>query len=590
MKKSIILLITLITVLSISINAQITRTTWQIHSGIDKEPIEFTSSKYGDPAAYSKMKIPPKGHNGWKDIQGERISIHEKSILTRPKQQLDFTYFQTFITVPENVNITKFSVSYDQADDGARIYLFNTDYPFPNGHFNPKADLIYEHRNDRSVGAVDLKNLLKKGETNRLVIVQFDNAPTGNNIEGIHLKVDGKEIKKIKTVENCQPKYETVELNGRTWIKTNIKVPQGGFEAMNGCCSGLQHVQAGRGKNSPFWRKNYDYDGKFQDPKDKWFELPFVSAFNDNPNDKHGAIVNYFVVEKCNVCPSGFRLPTEQEFMDMANAVGGRNLMSRTGEDWGAIGRIDGYGSVVRGRFGEYWTSTPSAEGHKAQAFVLNSNGTFHISPDDKRTGCYVRCIKDGEGEGAEGEDAELNKRQFEMLAHSIHGGNEQGLWFLGVDKGEADKAVGRNGQVRVRIVKRASNGSVSTVDGQPAVILNLVPTDERNHELGGHLYIFNAAGIGDGQYYLATGQNSDKNIYIRHKSTGSATTAIEFAFRSHNAFTKDGTSGEFRSFESVVHPGHYLRHSYHKALLATKNENDKVWRGDVSWKLVDPK
>ncbi|MFK7904443.1 MAG: FISUMP domain-containing protein, partial [Chitinophagales bacterium] len=340
---------------------------------------------------------------------------------------------------------------------------------------------------------------------------------------------------------------------------------------------------AGRSAKSPWWMNNFDYANKDTNPN-PWFKIPYVGSFNDSPNDGHGAIFNYYAVEKCNVCPSGFRLPTEQEFMDMANAVGGRNLMSRTGEDWGAIGRIDGYGSVVRGRFGEYWTSTPAEEDYKARAFVFNSNGTFHVSSEDKRTGCYVRCIKEKE------ESTELNTQKFEMLAHSIHGGNDQGLWFLGVDKGEADQAVGTNKQIRIRIVKRASNGSVSTVDGKPAVILDIVPTDERNHGLGGHLYIFNAAGIGDGQYYLATGQNGDKNIYIRHKSTGSAATATEFAFRSHNAFTKDGTSGEFRSFESVVHPGHYLRHSYHKALLATKNLEDKVWRGDVSWKLVDPK
>lgn len=78
----------------------------------------------------------------------------------------------------------------------------------------------------------------------------------------------------------------------------------------------------------------------------------------------------------------------------MVNAVGGKTLIN-SHTDWGAIGRIDGYGSVVRGRFGEYWTaSEDSKETTKARAFVLAGDGKWNISSDDKRTGCYVRCIE----------------------------------------------------------------------------------------------------------------------------------------------------------------------------------------------------
>ena len=388
-----------------------------------------------------------------------------------------------------------------------------------------------------------------------------------------------------KEVEHCHDSYETVELNGRTWIKTNIKVPHDGFEAMKSCCSELTPMKAGRSPKSPWWMSNFDYANKDTNPN-PWFRIPYVSSFNDDPNDKHGAIFNYYAVEKCNICPSGFRLPTEQEFMEMANAVGGRNLMSRTGEDWGAIGRIDGYGSVVRGRFGEYWTSTPTDEEYKVRAFVLNSNGTFHVSSEDKRTGCYVRCIKEEENESAE-----LNKKKFEMLAHSIYGGAEKDVWFLGVNQAEANQAAASNGQIRVRIVKRHPDGSIKTIDGQPAVILEITTMDEENHhEYGGHLYVFRATNIGDSEYYLATGSGNDTNIYVRHISTGSETNRTDFAFRNRDAFTKDGTAGTFSSFESVKHAGQFIRHTGFNVLLATKNENDKVWRGDVSWKLVDPK
>lgn len=388
-----------------------------------------------------------------------------------------------------------------------------------------------------------------------------------------------------QTVDHCGHTYETVQLNGRTWLKTNIKVPKGGFAAMTQCCGDLEHVndvkRNGNGK-SAFTYSNFDYANRETNPN-PWFKKPYVSAFNNDPNDKHGAIFNYYAVEKCNVCPGGFRLPTADEFQEMNNAENLMKRPNRAAEDWGSIGRIDGYGSVVRGRFGEYWTSTQSAEEYKAKAFVLKPN-TAEISSEDKRTGCYVRCIKEVQSSAA------LSKNLFEMLAHSIHGGKDKGSWFLGVDKEEANKAVRSNGQIRVRIVKRIPGVGIKTIQGKDGQIIDLRPMDEQNHDFGGHLYVFNAGGIGDGDYYIATGQNGDKNIYLRHKSTGSEATAKEFAFRSNDAFTKDGTAGEFRSFESYAHPGHYLRHTGYMVLLATKNLGDKVWRGDVSWKITDPK
>jgi hypothetical protein len=171
--------------------AQITVSPWQIHEG-NEGVVSHSNPQNGDPSAYAKAKIPAESDKGWKDAPKNSAGnvFIDRSSTIKCRQELDFTYFQTSVDIPSNTKVDKFTVSYDKADDGARIYIFNSKYP--NGTFDPNADLIIGNGRN-STGNIDLKSKIVNG-SNRIVIVQFDDCADRNTVSGIHVSVNGKEI------------------------------------------------------------------------------------------------------------------------------------------------------------------------------------------------------------------------------------------------------------------------------------------------------------------------------------------------------------------------------------------------------------
>ncbi len=167
---------------------------WQIHEG-NEGVINHVGRFNGDPMAYTKMAIPAKADRGWKETPKDangNVYLDRSSTL-KCLQQLDFTYFQTTVNIPANVLVNEFKISYDKADDGARIYFFNS--KFPNGTFDPKADLVISQSRD-NVGSINLKDRVAPGE-NRVVIVQFDDCADRNSVHNIKISVNGREIKPV---------------------------------------------------------------------------------------------------------------------------------------------------------------------------------------------------------------------------------------------------------------------------------------------------------------------------------------------------------------------------------------------------------
>ncbi|MEZ4886004.1 MAG: RICIN domain-containing protein [Chitinophagales bacterium] len=199
--------------------SQVTHTPWQIHKGGGAIDFDVRTNKnaydrmgHGDPRAYELKNIPAKDDAGWQAAPMRDGKVFFTETSTIPCQEkIDFTYFQTIIDVPSNVNVSELTISYDRADDGARIYFFNS--KSPNGHFNPDADLRYNHPND--LRNINLANQVAVGE-NRVVIVQFDDCATGNNVSGINIKVNGAEIKtppKEKSTTNLDGKVFFIQSN-----------------------------------------------------------------------------------------------------------------------------------------------------------------------------------------------------------------------------------------------------------------------------------------------------------------------------------------------------------------------------------------
>ncbi len=172
--------------------AQVQVGAWKIHEG-NEGVIEFkTPDMAARIAAFGMAQIPAKTDPKW-----ETAKTKSDGTLNYPDlgenvkkcaQQLDFTYFQTSVFIPKNVDLKTFTVSYDRADDGARIYFFNSSHK--NGSFQQGSDLI---GNASKYQEVDLKDQLVKGEENRIVIVQY-NQCTKNSIMGVRIKVNSQEV------------------------------------------------------------------------------------------------------------------------------------------------------------------------------------------------------------------------------------------------------------------------------------------------------------------------------------------------------------------------------------------------------------
>ncbi|NVK53753.1 MAG: T9SS type A sorting domain-containing protein [Flavobacteriaceae bacterium] len=165
--------------------AQVTISPWRMNKG--GGIIYYSISHHGDPIAYSKANIPDTNASGWTSAptnsNGE-IHYSVRSILTSCLNQLDFTYFETYIDIPTGFIVNDLNVAFSAADDGARAYIFNSDHP--NGAF------IGQIKLGQQPVTANYASLAKAGERNRLVIVQFDDCPSGNNLTGAQVKVNGE--------------------------------------------------------------------------------------------------------------------------------------------------------------------------------------------------------------------------------------------------------------------------------------------------------------------------------------------------------------------------------------------------------------
>lgn len=167
------------------LSSQVSITPWRMNKG--GGIIYYSIGYHGNPIAYNKANIPNTNASGWTtaptNSNGE-IHYSVRSILSRCLSQLDFTYFETFIDIPNGYVINDLNVKFSAADDGARAYIFNSDHP--NGAY------IGEIRLGQTPVTANYASLAKAGEKNRLVIVQFDDCPSGNNLTGAQVKVNGE--------------------------------------------------------------------------------------------------------------------------------------------------------------------------------------------------------------------------------------------------------------------------------------------------------------------------------------------------------------------------------------------------------------
>jgi uncharacterized protein (TIGR02145 family) len=153
---------------------------------------------------------------------------------------------------------------------------------------------------------------------------------------------------------------------------------------------------------------------------DEWWE-PSGGAWcyygdNSEYSCPYGKLYNWGVVEDPrNVCPSGWHVPTEQEWTDLFAEVGGESIagtaLTSKSDEWFNVdgmtnsagfsalpgGYRDGSGMlgfILEGFNASFWTSTFSDPWY---AVAVNLDGTADVDfretfPED---GCSIRCVED---------------------------------------------------------------------------------------------------------------------------------------------------------------------------------------------------
>ena len=191
--------------------------------------------------------------------------------------------------------------------------------------------------------------------------------------------------------------YRTVVIGDQEWFASDLRV-----------------VSCNVGTPIPLIEENYDW----------WrADSTTTGAYCWNENEKerqigngYGALYNWYVVDMCNVCPSGWHVPTNDEWSILIEHLGGvanaaakmkangeafwpNSTLEATNESgWSAL---PGGTRMQTGEFinldigGHWWSSTLSFENHSRARVLLSTSKFVHPVDNLSGAGMSIRCMKD---------------------------------------------------------------------------------------------------------------------------------------------------------------------------------------------------
>jgi len=190
--------------------------------------------------------------------------------------------------------------------------------------------------------------------------------------------------------------YAVVTIGVQTWMAENLKYLPNIHSASDFVSVGLDSLPA---------YGVYDYNGSD------------INAAISHPNyDIYGALYNWHAVDKVNICPVGWHVPSNSEWAALVSYLSGASEAGRklketdslhwaiynTGtNEYGFTALPAGYRDYVDGSYltlgtvTAYWTKTPSDEYFSHIYMITHSQNHCSGLTDFKPFGYSVRCIKD---------------------------------------------------------------------------------------------------------------------------------------------------------------------------------------------------
>ena len=235
---------------------------------------------------------------------------------------------------------------------------------------------------------------LETGETKDSPVWSFNTQASSVQQTGTLIDIDGNN-------------YNTVKIGKQWWMAENLKVTRNADGTAVPLVEDIETWKELADNESSFC-----YYGNLDENKDLYGALYSWAAAT---NGTEGLDDNSEIVQ--GVCPSGWHLPSDSEYSELADYLGGKSIaggkMKTVGLDYwlqpniqatnkSGFSALPGGYRVNSGQFarktthGYFWTSTPKLG--KAYYHNLWSNSeTLHRSMGDPNLGFSVRCVKDQE-------------------------------------------------------------------------------------------------------------------------------------------------------------------------------------------------
>jgi uncharacterized protein (TIGR02145 family) len=142
---------------------------------------------------------------------------------------------------------------------------------------------------------------------------------------------------------------------------------------------------------------------------------PAYSWYN-NITVSYGALYNWYAVNSGKLCPSGWHVPTDDEWTALSTYLGGSVVAGSKLKETGTVHwqspnsgatNISGFTALPGGyryyngtfnsikRYGYWWTSTENSTSNAYGRDMYHGYSNLDRISSDKRSGASIRCIKD---------------------------------------------------------------------------------------------------------------------------------------------------------------------------------------------------